>query len=209
MNNKRMAQKKDKPFMKRPMRDVIGDDTPIFDDSANSGDTVNDTVDVFDFNEDFNNELVNYNENIHNYDPEFTKINVYHKILVRMYVKPLQRNSQGLLMPSEQMVNVPTKSGYGNLMALRNPWPFDTRAVIIAVPSWAKDSNEYPIGSEVLLSGAVTEGRIIGNGDQGVVNLPYQFLHPDIVEGNHMPLNPSHRGYGYMLIDPRMIEVRL
>jgi hypothetical protein len=203
--NKRASilNKNDKPFMKKTMRDVV----PVFDEENNTSDEVNDTVDVFAFDEDFNNKLIEYNENIKTIDPDFAKLKTFNKILVRMHVNPLRKNEDGLLIPSEEVIQVPTKAGYGNLMALRNPWPFNRRAVIISGPEYSK--NDFSPGDEVLLSGNVTEGKLLGSGDQGFVDLPFKFLHPDFVEGQSMPLDPSHKGYGYMLIPPQLLEIKL
>ena len=201
-----LVNKQDKPFMKRPMRDIL-DSTPVFDDSSNSGDTVNDTVDVFAFDEDLNNKLIEYNDNISTIDEDYSKLHFFNKVLVRMYTKPLKRNNDGLLMPSEQIVPVPTKAGYGNLMALRNPWPFDRIAVVVSTPSYMQ--TDLPVGSRIIINAAITQGKLLGNGDQGYVDLPFKFLHPDFIEGESMPLDPLHKGYGYMAIDAGMIEVKL
>lgn len=204
-NSKRSSvrQKADKPFMKRPMRDVL---EPIFDEAGTSADQVNDTVDVFDFNEEFNNKLIAYNESLSKLDPDFTGLQPFSKVLVRVEVTPLKQNAQGLYIPSEQMVTVQTKAGYGNLAALRNPWPFSRVATIIATPTFMKE--EMQPGDVVILSGQIVEGKMLGSGDQGYINLPYQFLHPDFIEGNTMPLDPTHKAYGYMLIPAQAIEIK-
>lgn len=198
--------KAEKPFMKRPMRDVLGDANPIFDEEANSGDMVNDTVDVFQFDEKFNEKLIAYNENIYNLDEDYLKLVPYKGILVRVMVSPLKRNKQGLLIPSEQMVMIPTKSGVSSIGALRNPWPFDRRAVIIAAPQYLSDIN---VGDTFILGEGVVQGRIIGAGDEGMVDLPFKFLHPDYVEGKIMPYDPEHKGYGYMLIPSELLQIKL
>lgn len=204
-NSKRSSvrQKADKPFMKRPMRDVL---EPIFDESGASADQVNDTVDVFNFDEDFNNKLIAYNENISELDKDFTSLKPFNKVLVRVEVTPLKRNAQGLLIPSEQVVAIPAKAGYGDIAALRNPWPFSKIAHIIATPVFMKEEMEP--GDVVILSGQIVEGKIMGKGDQGYINLPFQFLHPDFIEGNSMPIDPNHKGYGYMLIPAQAIEIK-
>jgi hypothetical protein len=204
--SKRSSQraKTDKPFMKRPMRDVL---SPVFDDGAVSGDEVNDTVDVFNFDEDFNNKLIRYNEIVSELDPDFTSLKPFNKVLVRVHVNPLKRNAAGLLIPSEQIVTIPTKAGYGNIAALRNPWPFGRIATIIATPVFMKE--EMTPGDEVILSGTIVEGKMLGSVDQGYINLPFQFLHPEFVEGNAMPIDPEDKAYGYMLIPAQAIEVKL
>jgi len=204
MNSRKASMRKaDKPFMKKPMRDVL---QPMFDDSGQSVDSVNDTVDVFDFNEGFNEKLIAYNEQISYIDEDYKKLVPFSQILVRVEVNPLRRNDQGLLMPSEQIVSLPTNSKIGSVGALKNPWPFSRIAHIVATPQYMKE--ELKVGDVVILANPVTEGKMLGSGDNGYINLPFQFLHPDFIEGNNMPLDPSHKGYGYMLIPAQAIQIK-
>lgn len=205
MSNKRSSStnRPDKPFMKKPMRDVI---QPIFDDSGTSADQVNDTVDIYDFSEEFNDKLVAYNESLDTLDPDFTSLTPFRHVLVRVEVKPLLRNEQGLLIPSEKIVHIPTKAGPGMVGSLRNPWPFTKIARIIATPGFMKEGLQP--GDTVILATSVVDAQMIGSGDEGRIMLPYQFLHPDYIDEAIMPTDPSHKGYGYMLIPSEAIQIK-
>jgi len=142
-----------------------------------------------------------YNEALPQLDPNYTAFEPYRKILVRCYVQQYYESGGVLIKPSV-IVEVPTQSGYGFLPSEESPYPYATRAVIVAAPK-NKEQEGFVPGREVLLTNKTV--MAFKAGKDYPFHMPRAFTLPSwgSVEP---PTSIKSEHYGYLLVDP-MVDV--
>lgn len=158
------------------------------------------------FTEEFDNKLRDYNDRITDIDPDYASFKPYDKILLRLYARPLSRNESGLVKPHFEMIRISTSAGYGDIGRMMSPWTFAKKAVIVALPDVDYITSRFEVGDTVVLNENQILAKAVGKGDEGYVDVPNKFFHPDFYEGNMMPINPEDKNYGYVLLHVNSID---
>jgi hypothetical protein len=188
---------KNKPNSKLSINDLVnGDQT---NKAPNPVKSFNDNLKKeFAFNEEFAQELVDYNDNILNINGEYESIECRFKVLVRVFTKTLVKDENGLIVPNTIMLPIPTQNGVGNYGFVESPWPYSNRAVVIAAPNESTLSK----GDIILLDKDPVTG-IIGTGKNVMLKIPNSFVHPNHVDKyfGGVPTDPKDPNYGFLLVN--------
>jgi len=162
-------------------------------------------LDNFDFNEEFQTKIQDYNKRLADLDEMYSTVRPINKILIKMRLNELKRTEEGTLIPSVELYMPKTQAGYGNMQAIENPFPFSREAIVIAIPYYKDEKGvqtEYmgvKVGDRIVLRGKPI--ALEGGGDQARIAIPNAFIHPDY-EKVMYPTDPDNRHYGYILVDP-------
>lgn len=191
---------KDKPASKYSMMDMYENDKR--QNSGTSRDIAEFTPEesFITFDEKFEEKVNTYNKNITNLDPEYTSVIPYTKILVRLFLRPMQKDENGFILPQERMLRVPTTAGVGDYAHIPDPYPFANKAIVVATP----ETSSFTPGDVVLLTHNQT--GVVNKGQDGMVVVPNAFIHPDLSSDLEMPLDPSKRTYGYVWVNSQDIN---
>lgn len=173
---------------------------PVFED-----DTYTAKEENFDWDMNFSKDLITYNSNITTLDPLYSTLVPRGKVLVRVFTKELTVTSEGLVLPNMQRVPMPTKAGFGTLGEVDNPYVYDTKAIVVAVPEYVKDLTP---GMLIQMGESPTQGVPLGAGEGAMIVIPNAFTHYTYKETSP-PVDPKDPHYGYLLVDSRFIEMIL
>lgn len=197
---------KDKPRKRVNMRDLGPKDAPKEMPVRNE-----DMINTEFYNDELNQKFIDYNEKVTELDEMYTSLKMRHDILVRVFVRPMQKTEHGTMIPNKTAIQVSTNVGLGKLMAMDNPLPYEPKAVIVSVPDGITN---LKVGQIVGLREDPVKGIPIGKGENAVVQIPKGFIHPDerskyqeAITGT--PEDPTDRNYGYLAINEYDIQVEL
>lgn len=154
-------------------------------------------VDTFDYNEQVNEKILEYNKNILTLDPKYTSLKPLKKIIVRVFLKDMKRSAGGFLLPNVVMVKRQTNSGMGAVAGEIEAPPYSKKAVIVAVPAHYKDY--MPVGTQIYLEEDVIEAHAVGTSQEALIRIKNAFVHPE-AGLNQIPQTPDHEDYGYLAI---------
>jgi len=157
----------------------------------------------FDFSQEFDDAIHAFNDRNYTLDPDYTSIRARSKVLVRVFLKPLEKDENGIILPNLEQVGIPTNNGVSYVGEMESPFPYTQRAVVVSVPKFIEDIN---VGDTVLLSRKPTVGRATGRGDNATIQIPQAFLHPLKYKSNYPPINPENPAYGYLSVGSQEIE---
>jgi hypothetical protein len=143
-----------------------------------------------------------YNESIKELDPMYSNLIPVSKILVRCYVMEYTRTEGGLLIKPIVTIPVPTQNGIGKIGDVETPFPYQTKAIVIAAPKRYEET--YPVGATVQLSSSPI--KAVSRGKDSGIDLPYAFTHASYPYPG-VPANVEDRHYGYLLVPPMEIDV--
>lgn len=153
-------------------------------------------IEVSDYNDELNNQIIKYNSEIFNLDPEYTSLRPLKKLIVRVFLKEMKRTNGGLLIPNVVMVKKPTQSGIDYVGEVEAP-PYSKKAIVVAVP---KHFEEYmKPGTVIILEDEVIEASVLGRSQEATVRIKNAFVHPE-KNLSQFPENPSSADYGYLAI---------
>lgn len=197
---------KDKPAKKISMKEFIAQgavDEPLTS-SVDEEISITDSL----YTDEQNEKLVSYNENIRNLDELYSNLIPRFDVLVRVFVNPMEVSESGVLKPNTVPVSAPTNAGIHYIGSMDNPYPYSSKAVVVAVPTEVTDLKP---GDIVGLADTPVKGVALGKGDQAVVTIPNKYVHPDEAKKypieNPLPTDPSDKNYGYLLIKPYDVKV--
>lgn len=157
------------------------------------------------WDEEFNEKLKEYNQNITNLNPKYSKLVPRQKVLVRVFTKELEVTESGIYIPNIERVPIPTQSGFGSIGEVESPYPYATKAVVVAVPAFMQDLKP---GMVVQLGEAPTKGVPMGGGSGAAIVIPKNYTHYEYNQAAP-PTDPENEHYGYLLVDSRDIEIIL
>lgn len=206
-----MAKKRVNPT-KQTLRDFSSNKNlkPVTDDEGSKpkvGSTKSDSMIDFKFTKEYEGKIDKYNENITKHSDMYGK-NVVptQDILVRCYLKNTVYIG-GIAHPPKSLVQLPTQSGYGSIAEVESPYPYSTKAVIVAVPGDYAPFGLKP-GDVVQLGMGAVVSVPAGKGTNSTVLVPTSYLHPD--SGlDIVPQDPLSEHYGYLMISADSIKAKL
>jgi len=207
MSRQPSIKRRKKPAGKTTMKDLHNEHVQL-DKMApvNDGDGPQDfdsPIDGFKFDEDFEQKLVKYNENVLTLDSDYTSLTPRADILVRVFVKELEKTEAGLILPNKTQVQIPTRSGVGVLGEMDNPYPYSQKAVVISVPVYITD---LKAGDVVILNSPTVMGVATGQGDDAMISIRFGFTHPDFYNEQHLPSDPDNKNYGYLALPSQEVK---
>ena len=140
-------------------------------------------------------EFEEYNENITDFHPLYTNLETLTtRILVRMF-KDLPVEEDGIFVPREKLLPVRTKAGHGTWAAIRDPYGFSQRGVVIS--TMKNEFIDLKKGDEIIISMPLL--TVEGSGEEATVSLVNDFVHPE--SGYfRMPQDPKDPHHGYFLV---------
>lgn len=194
--------KKERPANRKTMKEVMN----LNPEDLSNIESEENYAPAFEFTEEFDQKLISYNDRIKDLDSDYKAFRPYDNILLRLYVKPLERNESGLVVPHYEQVIIPTKSGQGAAAVVASPYPFSRKAVIVAVPDVEWMQARFNVGDTVLLSQKQVVARSTGYGEEAQIDVPNKFFLPDFYDRLGMPIDPENKSYGYILVNPTAIE---
>jgi len=197
---------KDRPAKKISMKEHIAS-------KANTKNASKSSKDEFvlhsSFDTDFNDKLKEYNTRVTNLDKDYTALKPRFDVLVRVFVKPME-TKDGVLIPNTIPVMAPTNSKQGYIGAIEPKHPYSQKAIVISVP---EEVTDLKVGDTVYLASSPVKAQAFGKGDNAHLMIPNQFIHPDAA-GDYpidepVPVNPEDKNYGYLLVKPFDIKIKL
>ena len=197
---------KDKPRKRVNMRDLAPKEDPGAIPVKQE-----DTVEQDFYNDELNDKLIEYNSRILDLDEKYSSLKFRNKILVRVFVRPMQTTDNGVMIPNKAQIKVPTTAGYGSFGYVDNPYPYENKAVIISLPEGVED---LKVGDIIGLGNNPVNAVLIGKGAEAMIQLPKAYIHPDdrakyIESIVGVPEDPSDPNYGYLAVDNYEIETIL
>lgn len=141
-----------------------------------------------------------YNENLGDLDPIYSGLSPLDGYIVRMTVREYVESKTGLLIVNPDMTQSVRPGSHTPGDAIRNPYDFDSVAVIVAVP---KFETNLKAGDFV----QIVRPRPEVVADQ-VVHYEMGYAHPEYKLGE-LPKNVESRHFGYALIPYNRIKVLL
>lgn len=141
-----------------------------------------------------------YNENLGDLDPIYTSLKPLDGYIVRMSVREYVESKTGLVIVNPDMTQS-VRPGSGTPgEAIRNPYDFDSVAVIVAVPSY-----EQTLTPGTFVQIVKPRPEVVS--DQ-VVHYEGGYAHPEYKLGE-LPKNVENRHFGYALIPYGRIKIIL
>lgn len=197
---------KDKKSKKISIKDMIEENKiaePIVDgvDQAQP-DNVNE-VTPFKFDKEYEEKLIQYNKNIYDLDEDYSRLKPRSEVLVRVFVKELDKTESGLIKPNRQTVMMRTQNGMAPAGTMESVFPYARKAVVVAIPEYITDLTP---GDTVLLGKDPVYAMVVGRGDNAQVHIPNSFTHPDFWSQEEPPTDPEDKNYGYLTIEGRDIK---
>lgn len=204
MSRRPSTARRKKPAKKITMNDLhnqhVKDSVPLTDhDKIPEEDPLSD----FKFDDDLERKLVEYNASISTLDPDYLQLIPRNDVLVRVFVKELEKTEAGLYLPNKAQVQVPTRSGVGIIGEMESPYPYSQKAVVVSVPPYITD---LKAGDVVILASPTVLGTPVGQGDDAMITVRYGFTHPDFYSERHLPADPSNKNYGYLAVPSTEIK---
>jgi len=141
-----------------------------------------------------------YNDTITDIDPLYAGLKPLDGYIVRLCVREYMESSTGLLVLAPDMAQSIRPGSHTPGEAIRNPYDFDSVAVVVAVPEFEK---KLVPGDKVQVVRPRPEVVV----DQ-VVHYENGYAHPDYKLGE-LPKDTSSRHFGYALIPYNRIKVLL
>lgn len=141
-----------------------------------------------------------YNDNLKEIDPLYASLKPLDGYIIRMSVREYVESKTGLLIVNPDMTQSVRPGSHTPGDAIRNPYDFDSVAVIVAVPHY--DTQLKP-GDMV----QVVRPRPEVVGDQ-VVHYENGYAHPEYKLGE-LPKSVESRHFGYALVPFNRIKVLL
>lgn len=195
-----MIPRKNKPKKKETMLDFIKDNQ---DPLAKQTAIAQSNIHAFKYTEEYNDQVLNYNKNLDNLDPQYTSIKPLHEILVRFYLhEPTKVGS--LVMPFKQVIPTPSKSGIQGYSEVESDFPFRLKAVVVSAP----ESNPLKPGDKVILSRRAIQMNVIGTGANAKITVDQGFVHPDSML-HECPTDVTNQHYGYALVQYHEIKAKI
>lgn len=194
---------KDKKATQLSINDLVNEHKKEKSPSSKQLDLSNESLEGEYIKQEDLNAIFQYNANIKNLDELYSSITPFSKILVRVYLLEPSRSEGGLLTPYRQKLPVPTNVGVGSMMELESPYPYDGKAVVVAVP---QHNTFLKPGDVIQLE--IAPVRLSGVGQNATIQIPNGYLHPD-ANTTIVPTNPDNRHYGYLLVPSHEISVKL
>jgi len=197
-----MTLRKNKPGKKNTMLDFIKDNQSS-DPLAKQEAIAQTNIHAFKYTDEYNDQVIKYNNNLKNLNPLYSSIQPLHEILVRFYLHEPTKVG-GLVMPFKQHVPVKTKSGVDGYQEVESDFPFRLKAVVVAAP----ESNQLKAGDEVMLSRRAIQMNVIGNGANAEIRVEQGFVHPDSMM-HDCPTDLTNEHYGYALIQYHEVKAKV
>jgi hypothetical protein len=194
---------KDKKAAKYSMNDLhreFQDSDPV----AEQREKVTETVREDQYTDKFFEDIVNYNNQVTTLDQDHTRLKPVSEVLVRVFLKEPERTKNGLIIPIKKLVPIPSRSGVGSWAEVESPFPYSTKAVVIAAP----ENTGFTPGQIVQLATNQVEVQVVGNGEEASVRLKNAYLHADS-NIDYPPKDPNNKYYGYLLIPSYEIKMIL
>lgn len=169
-----------------------------------------DTVGIDKFDSEYNDKLIAYNEKVAELDPKYSSLKFRNQILVRVFVRPMVKDDNGVLLPNRAPVYAQTQSGLGVIGEMENPYPYENKAVLVCVPD-KPGYEDLKQGEIVYLKDNPVRAISVGKGDRAEIRIPNSFIHPDD-RSKYMTAaaeDPSDPNYGYVKVDNYEIEIIL
>lgn len=144
-------------------------------------------------------DIVWYNEEgIHLIPEKYRNLLPLGGILVRVFLKELQKTESGLYMPNTIAVEIKTDARMGNYAEVDSPFPYSNRVLIVATSRHYQDT--IPEGSVgVLVEAPITAA--MGTGKMAQLAIPDGFLHPEeIGKYDGAPEDIRDPNYGFLFI---------
>lgn len=195
-----MIPRKNKPSKKSTMLDFIKENQ---DPLAKQTAIAQTNIHAFKYTEEYNDQVLNYNKNLDNLDPQYTSIKPLHEILVRFYLhEPTKVGS--LVMPFKQVIPTQTKSGIQGYSEVESDFPFRLKAIVVSAP----ESNPLKPGDKVILSRRAIQMNVIGTGANAKITVDQGFVHPDSML-HECPTDVTNQHYGYALVQYHEIKAKI
>lgn len=149
------------------------------------------------FTEELYDKLSEYNKNINNVSEAYRNLRFVDEFLLRVYCNELVKNDDGLILPVETLVDIPTRAGVGSVGSVLSPYPYTAKAVVIQVPNKDLNQTGIEVGDIVYLKRppvAVT----VGAGDDVIINVPSAFT-IDEWQLRNPPTDPMNENFGFIV----------
>lgn len=139
----------------------------------------------------------NYNANLRNLDPDYTKLTPLNSYIVRLAIVEDEITKSNIILPKLVNVKAERKSGQG-YDEIPDPFRFKSTAVIVSVPKY-----ETTIKPGMLVQ--IAHFNMLTTSDE-VVGYEYNYAHPDYND-KIIPRQPDHKHFGYAILPQQMIKV--
>jgi hypothetical protein len=143
---------------------------------------------VFNFSEDFDKSLLAYNETIQDFAPEYANTQPLHDILIRSFTAPLERTPNGTIIANRAPLQVPTKSGVGEV-EIDDPFMFTDKAVVVAIPDGV---TKLKVGDIIILGHGALKKQLRGRGEEAISVIKNSFIHPNTSKSYLTPTDPAN-----------------
>ena len=152
----------------------------------------------FGYDEVLNEKLIEYNNSIENFDSKYLALQPRFRVLVRTFVKELQKDDNGLIIPNTIPIPIPSQSGIGEIGFVDSPWPFSQKVIVVSAP----ESSSLQRGDICMVENSPVTG-ILGKGKNVMLKVNNSFVHPDEQDKylGGVPTDPSDPNYGYLLVN--------
>lgn len=193
---------KDKVAKKANINDILEEYRNIDDPVKNQEQTGIDSITVDDDGgEAYYKKLREYNTSLREdaLDVDYCKIKPLHNILVRVFLREPEVTKDGLVKPYKQIVAVPTKNGVADWAEIESPYPYNTTAIVVALPESLSTSGVLRVGKTVQLSKNPVEAKVVGGGNDAYLSIPSAYWSPEY-KGETPPKDPTNKHFGYLLI---------
>jgi len=167
------------------------------------------SVEEFQFDQEFQNKIIAYNENIKTFHPRYTSINPrFNEVLVRAYLKELTQDENGLYSSNMEFLPVKTQNKIADHAFTPNPFPLTRKAVVVALPK--NYNGDLKEGQDVYLRHrpvVIAQGKA----KDGIIVIENAFVHPDKKQDylNGFPESPDDENYGYLMVDDYGIQLTI
>lgn len=141
-----------------------------------------------------------YNENLGDLDPLYTNLKPLDGYVIRMSVREYVESKTGLVIVNPDMTQSIRPGSNTPGEAIRNPYDFDSVAVIVAVPEY-----EQKLRPGLFVQIVRPRPEVVA--DQ-VVNYEGGYAHPEYKLGE-LPKNVENRHFGYALVPYGRIKIIL
>lgn len=198
---------KDKPAKKFSIGDLVNqyadeEKTPL----EKQADLELESVQAENVDQKYLDSLVIYNkEAIYDIDPSYKNVTPLHNVLVRVFVKEAEVTEEGLIKPYKQIVPVPTQNGVSKWAEIESPYPYDTIAIVVAVP---ESMTSLKVGDKVLLSKNPVDARVIGTANDAYLSIPNSFWLPEY-KGETPTKDVLNKHFGFLLIPYFEIKAKI
>lgn len=146
--------------------------------------------------------IKNYNKNIGNLDPDYASVMPMARVIVRCYHLEAERTENGVYTAPRIPVKQYTQNGVGVNATFDSPWPFSTKAVLVAAPSYMTSQGVFRIGDILQVhKEVVMAAKPSADAD---FELPFGYTLPDYYDFQP-PTSVENKHFGYLAFDPKYI----